>query len=195
MYYFVALGNPGTKYQMTRHNVGFLALQFFAEKINLPKTTKSAKYLGEVTSGIVQNVDVSVLYPDTFMNHSGSAVKKLVPSAEIDSLVVVYDDVALPLGEIRVSFGRGHGGHNGIRSIIDSMKTKDFIRVRIGVAQTGFWTGKLKIKTGDALAKFVLSDFNKGEQEKLDKEIFPRVNEILLSILKDGCDKTMNKFN
>jgi peptidyl-tRNA hydrolase len=63
------------------------------------------------------------------------------------------------------------------------------------VAQTGFWTGKLKIKTGDALAKFVLSDFNKGEQEKLDKEVFPRVNEVLLSILKDGCDKTMNKFN
>lgn len=195
MFYIVALGNPGLKYQLTRHNVGFLALDFFAKKNSLPKAVKSAKYLGEVSEAVVANTEVTLLYPDTYMNNSGLAVKKLVASGQENNLVAIYDDVALPFGEVKVSFSRGAGGHNGIKSIIDSLGTKDFVRVRIGVAATSFWTGKLKVLTGDQLAKFVLSPFSKKEQEKLEQEILPQVTEILLLIIKDGYVKAMNQFN
>ena len=195
MFNLVALGNPGQKYQLTRHNAGFLALNFFAKKTDLPKAVKSAKYLGEVTEGVVAGSEVRLLYPDTYMNHSGQAVKKLITPNEEASLVVLYDEVALPLGEVRVSYGRGAGGHNGIKSIIESLGTKDFIRIRIGIGVSSFWTGKLQVMTGDQLAKFVLSSFSKSEQEKLETEIFPKVQEILLSIMKEGYDKTMNQFN
>lgn len=195
MFNLVALGNPGQKYQLTRHNVGFLALNFFAKKNSLPKVVKSAKYLGEVTEGVISGREVRILYPDTFMNHSGQAVKKVITSGDGKDLVVVYDEVALPLGEVRVSYGRGAGGHNGVKSIIESLGTKDFIRIRIGVGATSFWTGKLKILTGDQLAKFVLSVFSKSEQEKLEQEIFPKVEEILLSIMAEGYTQAMNRFN
>jgi len=195
MFNLVGLGNPGQKYQLTRHNVGFLALSFFAKKTDLPKTVKSAKYLGEVTKGVVAGSEVYLLQPDTFMNLSGQAVKKLIASGEESSLVVLHDEVALPLGEVRVSFGRGAGGHNGIKSIIESLGTKEFIRVRIGVGVSSFWTGKLQVLTGDQLVKFVLSSFSKSEQEKLEKEILPKVQEILLSIMTNGHEKTMNQFN
>lgn len=195
MYYFVALGNPGSKYKFTRHNVGFLAADFFIKKMQLPETVKSAKYLGELSEGNVLDQDLSVLYPDTFMNHSGKAVKKLLNSPDSSNLVVIYDDVALPFGEVRVSFGRGDGGHNGIKSIIETLGTKDFIRLRIGVAPSSFWTGKMKVLTGEALPKFVLSNFTRNEQDKLEKEVFPKVKDVLCSILEVGHDKTMNRFN
>lgn len=195
MFNLVALGNPGQKYQLTRHNVGFLALSFFAKKNDLPQGRKSAKYLGEVAEGVVAGNEVRLLYPDTYMNNSGQAVKKITTVSPVDSLIVLYDDVALPFGEVRISFGRGDGGHNGIKSIIEALGTKDFVRVRIGVGASSFWTGKLKVLTGDQLAKFVLSSFSKSEQEKLEKDIFPRVQEVLLAIMTGGYEKAMNQFN
>jgi PTH1 family peptidyl-tRNA hydrolase len=195
MYYVVALGNPGEEHVKNRHNVGFMALDFIVAKLGLPTPNKSSQYAGLFSEGVVETQDVVFLYPDTFMNHSGTAVKKLVPKNEISNLVVLYDDVALPLGEVRVSFDRGDGGHNGIKSIIGALGSKGFIRVRIGIAQASFWTKKTKALSGEALPKFVLSNFNGRELTKLNEEVFPKVKEILTTICRDGYAKAMNVYN
>jgi peptidyl-tRNA hydrolase, PTH1 family len=195
MYYLVALGNPGDEYTKNRHNVGFVALDFFIKTFGLPQPIKSSQFAGRFVTCVVAGEEVSLLYPETFMNHSGSAVKKLVPTTEFSKLIVLYDDVALPLGEVKVSFDRGDGGHNGIKSIISSLNSKDFIRVRIGVGATSFWTGKIKPLSGEVLPKFVLSNFSGREVTKLTEEVFPKVNEVVRTILTKGYVQAMNTYN
>ncbi len=195
MYYVVALGNPGEEYKKTRHNVGFAALDYIVSELRLPAPVKSLQYAGLFGEGRITDTDVAFLYPETFMNHSGSAVKKLVPRQEISNLIVLYDDVALPLGEVRISFDRGDGGHNGIKSIIETMQSKEFVRVRIGVAATSFWTGKVKLVSGAILAKFVLAKFTSKEQKQLEEDVFKRVLEAIKTIVSQGKEKAMNEFN
>ncbi len=195
MYYVVALGNPGEEYKKSRHNVGFAALDYIVSELRLPTPVKSSQYAGLFSEVRIAETDVALLYPDTFMNHSGAAVKKLVPRQEISNLVVLYDDVALPLGEVRISFDRGDGGHNGIKSIIETLQSKEFIRVRIGVAATSFWTGKVKPVAGAVLAKFVLAKFTNKEQKQLEEDVFKRVLEAVKTILTEGKEKAMNEFN
>lgn len=195
MYYIVALGNPGLEYKDTRHNVGFLALDFIVNSLGLPKLNKSAEYSGRFSEGVIEREEVMLLCPETFMNHSGVAVKKMVPQDSISNLIVLYDDIALPFGEIKVSFDRGHGGHNGLKSIINALGSREFIRVRIGIAPTSFWTGKTKNFSGDELSRFVLSKFTKKEQEKLNKEVFPIAQKAVVEIVKEGHVKAMNVYN
>lgn len=195
MYYLVGLGNPGKEYDLTRHNVGFLALDFLTKKMSLPEAVSSSKYSGRVCVSNIENEEVTLLYPDTFMNNSGAAVKKLVPQNELSQLVVIYDDVALPFGEIKISFGRGDGGHNGIKSIIKELGTKDFVRVRVGVAPLSFWTGEAKVLTGDKMVKFVLGNFSKSESVALDKEVFMKVQSAVCEVVKEGYVKAMNTVN
>ncbi len=194
MHYIVALGNPGQEYESTRHNVGFTALDFMVANLNLPKPVKSSQYAGKVSEGEILGEGVFLLYPETFMNHSGSAVKKMVPKDEISRLIVLYDDVALPLGEVKISFDRGDGGHNGIKSIISALGSKEFTRIRIGVAPTSFWTGKIKPLVGSDLSHFVLGKFTSREQVKLT-EVFTTVGDVVKVIVKDGYVKAMNVYN
>jgi len=128
---------PGKEYEHTRHNVGWMVLDYLVS-LSLPSPVSSSKYAGRISAGVLAGEEVMLLYPDTFMNKSGSAVKKLVPKGQEGNLVVVYDDVDIPVGEIKVSFGRGDGGHNGIKSIVASLGTKEFTRVRIGIAPKSF---------------------------------------------------------
>jgi PTH1 family peptidyl-tRNA hydrolase len=194
MNYVVALGNPGEEYIGTRHNVGFAALDYVIKTLGLTVATKSAAYVGRVSVGMIGGEEVTMLFPETFMNHSGSSVKKLVPAKEAEKLIVLYDDVALPLGELRISFGRGDGGHNGIKSIIASLGTKDFVRVRIGVGLTTFWTGKIKTLSGEALPKFVLGKFTKREQAKLE-DVLAVVRDAVVVTVSEGYAKAMNTYN
>lgn len=195
MYYVVGLGNPGEAYTYTRHNVGFLALDELIATHRLPEPVLRSSSAGRVSEGMLGEVEVSLLYPETFMNKSGSAVKKVVPKEAIDRLVVLYDDVALPLGEVKVSFGRGDGGHNGIKSIAESLGSKDFVRIRIGVAPTSFWTGRIKTVDGGDRAKFVLGKFGRSETDLLHKAVLPKVAEVLVAVLESGYVKAMNKYN
>ncbi len=195
MHYLVGLGNPDDEHKKNRHNVGFMALDFIIKTLNLPTPANSSVYFGKYIKTQIDNEEISILYPDTYMNHSGKSVRSLVPSDDISSLIVLYDDIALPIGEIRISYDRGDGGHNGIKSIISSLNSREFIRVRIGVAQTAFWTGKIKQLTGEALPKFVLSNFSVSEQDKLNKEVFPKVLESIRLIMDEGYAKAMNQFN
>ena len=193
--YIVGLGNPGEKYEKTRHNVGWMALDVFIAKTGLPTPVSSSAYVGNISQGTLNNTEVSVLYPNTFMNKSGSAVKKLVPKGQEEDLIVVHDDVDLPIGEIKIVFGRGDGGHNGIKSIVESLGTKDFIRVRIGVAGKSFWTGHTKRPQGGvALNKHVMGQFNATERKELEK-VTQTVTDALEVLITEGKEKAMNKFN
>jgi len=194
MYYIVGLGNPGETYQHTRHNVGFLMLEQFVSVANLPALYNSSTYSGRMCVGMYAGNEVTILLPTTFMNASGSAVTKLVSKENADRLVVVYDDVDLPLGQIKISYGRGNGGHNGVQSIIESLGTKEFARIRVGIAHTSFWTGKPVRPTGERLAAYVLQPFSAKELVELEKvkEIF---NEIMHVFIEKGRAATMNKYN
>ncbi len=194
MYYIVGLGNPGKEFEGTRHNIGFTVLESFVDSVGLPSLHESRKYNGRTCVGSYAGEEVSLLLPSTFMNVSGSAVVKLVSKTEIDKLIVVYDDIDLPFGEIKISYSRGAGGHNGIKSIIETLGSQDFTRVRIGIAQKSLFTGNLKRPKGDALAHFVLALFTKKEQKEV-VVISKTVEEILKTFVSKGKELTMNKFN
>ncbi len=195
MIYIVALGNPGEKYQHTRHNVGWLAMDYCIQELQLPSLIESSAASGHTTEGIVQGKEVKVLYPSTFMNNSGSAVVKFVPKEEIGNLIVIHDDVDLPFGEIKIGKGRGAGGNNGVKSIIEKTKAKDFVRIRIGIAPKSFWTGKMKRPAGGGpLERFVLKPFTPKEQKQLP-EVVKKIKESLETIITSGADEAMNKHN
>ena len=194
MFYIVGLGNPGTEYAHTRHNIGFDVLEKLATSGDFSSWHDSGAYSGRVATGNFQKDEVILLLPSTFMNDSGIAVKKLVPKGEIEKLIVVYDDVDLPLGELKISFGRGDGGHNGMRSIIASLGTADFLRVRVGVAKKSIWTGKVKRPKGEALANFVLSSFSSSEHKKLSDVLKKAIEAVTMCVMQ-GKEKAMNIYN
>ncbi|PIP55922.1 MAG: hypothetical protein CO183_01285 [Candidatus Zambryskibacteria bacterium CG_4_9_14_3_um_filter_42_9] len=161
MYIVVGLGNPGREYALTRHNTGRMAVDFLSEQVK----------------------SVKVLAPDTFMNHSGKAVAKVVKSKKAaEKLIVIYDDLDLPLGILKISYNRGSGGHKGLESVIHVLKTREFIRIRLGI-------GKKK-----DVEKHILSNFTKSEMEIL-KKVFKKTKEVVQVIVEEGREKAMNKFN
>ncbi len=194
MYYIVALGNPGEEYENTRHNVGFLMLNYLVGEFDWSSPRVRMPYEGLYTEGKIDGVEVVGLLPSTFMNNSGLAVKKLVPPKDIENLVVIYDDVDLPLGKIKISKDRGDGGHNGIKSIIQHLETKDFVRVRIGIAPIHAETGLPVRPEGERLGNYVLNKFSKRELEELEL-VKTKVKELMEMIVKEGVVKAMNKFN
>jgi peptidyl-tRNA hydrolase, PTH1 family len=194
MHYIVALGNPGEEYADTRHNIAWHIAEHVTEKYHLTTPQYQAKCLGRVSEGTIGEAPIVLLYPDTFMNHSGGAVKKLVPAQAYGHIIVIHDEIALPFGEIKVSVGRGDGGHNGIKSIISSLNTKDFIRIRVGIAPTSFFTGTMKVISGEARARFVLGRLTKRELDKLPV-VGDAVAEALRLIVERGSAMAMNRFN
>ena len=194
MYYIVGLGNPGKEYSGTRHNIGFSILEQFAESKNFSSWHESGSHCGKVATGVLSGKEATLLLPITFMNDSGVAVRKLVPKGEEERLIVVYDDVDLALGEMKVSFDRGAGGHNGMKSIIEHLGTTEFVRVRVGVAQKSFFTGSLKRPKGEALPKFVLAPFTVKEQKQL-KDVLIKADEAIVTIVTEGREKAMNIHN
>ncbi len=194
MHYIVALGNIGNKYKNTRHNVGWTVLDYFIESERLPSLVDSAQFSGGISRGVILAQEVVILFPHTFMNKSGSAVRKLVPKEEIENLVVVYDDIDLPMGEIKISVGRGAGGHNGVASIIEALGSKDFVRIRVGIAPVSFWTGKARRPEAAALSRHVLGNFTRREEAKL-AETKETVRDAIKTIITEGVGVAMNKYN
>jgi PTH1 family peptidyl-tRNA hydrolase len=195
MFYIVGLGNHGEKYQNTRHNVGWLVCDYIREQAKLPALVGDKAMSGRVTEGMIVGAPVKLLYPDTYMNNSGTAVVKFVPKNDTGHLIVIHDDIDLPLGEIKLGKDRGDGGNNGIKSVIASLGTKDFIRIRIGIAPRSFWTGEVKRpKGGGPLEKFVLKQFTHKEEEQL-RVVEERAYSALQEILLHGLAIAMNKFN
>src|SRR3989344_8391788 len=165
-YVVVGLGNPGEEYIKTRHNVGRMVL----EEIQNPKSKGQGwvldkKYQSLVAQAKIGKNSVILLQPETMMNNSGRALSKLITSKKAATkLIVVHDDLDLPLGTVRVSFNRGSGGHRGIESIIRAVKTTEFSRVRVGISPSTL-KGKTKKPTGEeAINKFILGNFLPKDQ-------------------------------
>jgi len=191
----VGLGNPGEEYELTRHNAGRMALEHFARAEDFSPLKEDTKNKVHVGKGAIKKNLVVLLAPDTYMNKSGSAVSKYVKSVKAaEHMIVIYDDLDLPLGKIKISFDRGSGGHKGLESVTRAVKTKKFTRIRLGVSPETSG-GSLKKPSGEKqVLDFILTKFRPSEMEEL-KRVFKRVNEILESIVVEGRIKAMNQFN
>ena len=191
----VGLGNPGEEYLNTRHNTGRIILENFKKKNGFSDWEINKKLRALVSEGKVGKQKVLLLEPETFMNNSGKAVAPLVKSKKAArEVVVIYDDLDLPIGKFKISFNRGSGGHNGIESIIKSLKTREFVRVRVGISPETP-SGKLKKPSGEkAVHDFIIGNFKDKEME-IVKKVSKKVNEALEIIVSDGHEKAMGEFN
>ncbi len=189
------LGNPGEEYTDTRHNTGRMATEFFAKQYKFGEWKEDKKAKAQVNRGMVGKNLAVIVNPDTFMNKSGSAVAKFVKSPKAaERLVVVYDDLDLPLGKIKLSFDRGSGGHKGVESITRAVKTKKFVRIRIGVSPEGK-NGQARKPEGEKVVmNFILARFKHAETEEL-KKVFKKVAEAIEAVVTDGRESAMNRFN
>lgn len=174
IYTLVPLGNPGANYANTRHN--------------------AARIVCSLVQGRIESLEqVEVFVPDTFMNESGRAIAEYFRYHEGRELIVMYDDKDLPLGKIRISHDRGDGGHNGVKSVIESLGTKEFIRIRIGIAPKTE-EGTVKTPHGEEVQDFVMGRFREEELEVL-REIAPQVVGAIQAIVEVGYHKAMERFN
>jgi len=188
----VGLGNPGPSYARTRHNVGFRCVDHFAgmKGIRFARTACNAR-LAELQKG---GIHVVLAKPRTFMNLSGQSAIGLVHAFGIppERLLVVYDDVDLPLGRLRVRSSGGSGGHNGVRSITAALNTDRFPRVRVGIGRPA--ESNTVAWTEDSLIDYVLGRFS-SEEEAVIQDSILKVGEVLDCIVTDGVEAAMNRFN
>ena len=191
----VGLGNPDEEHVRTRHNAGRQALEYFAKKNDLGDWKEDKKAHAFVVRGAIgKNLSVCVL-PNTYMNKSGSAVQRFVKSVKAaEKLIVVYDELDMPFGSIKISFDRGSGGHRGIESVTRAVKTKKFTRIRIGISKT-YGKGEVQKPQGERdVEKFILGEFSVSEFSQL-KDVFKQVAAAIGSIVTEGREKAMNTFN
>jgi PTH1 family peptidyl-tRNA hydrolase len=181
----VGLGNPGPEYAKTRHNLGFMLVDLLAQRSGAAVKRDECRSLVGQTE--IDNQMVELAKPQTYMNLSGEAVSCLLAKEKRQdaTLIVISDDLALPFGSIRIRPKGTHGGQNGLRSIIDSLRTQEFIRLRIGIQP--------EHPVADA-KRFVLENFGKSDAEKL-KETLERSADAVTTIISDGVDASMAKFN
>ncbi len=190
----VGLGNPGSEYCDTRHNIGWMSLSAFVAQHTLQSFVQSSRYTALISEGEVEGKRVSMVLPTGYMNNSGvSVLRYLKERGAKDNFIVVHDDVDIPFGNVRISFDRGAGGHNGVQSIINSCATKQFPRIRVGIAQKSFF-GVLRRPSGEALSAFVLGKFSKSEQEQLPT-VYAKVDEALVLIIEKGAEFAMQEMN
>jgi peptidyl-tRNA hydrolase, PTH1 family len=182
----VGLGNPGIEYQFTPHNLGFLTIDCLANDVGAEVRNRNCRAL--TARAVIEEQQVLLAKPETYMNLSGMAVRELVGKYEVDpakDLIVIYDELDLPLGRIRIRQRGSSAGHNGMESIIGALGTQEFLRVRLGVGPDK------KVSDG---AKYLLSPFRKAQLKVVD-EIIDTASEAVRVILKEGPGAAMNCFN
>ncbi|HEY4490023.1 MAG TPA: aminoacyl-tRNA hydrolase [Candidatus Paceibacterota bacterium] len=189
MFIIVGLGNPGQDYEDTRHNTGRLVTGYFLKMFSFPVMVKSAKYQALVSLGKVKKEKVMVLFPETFMNKSGASLASLITSKKkAETLIVIHDDLDLPLGKIKISFNRGTGGHRGVLSIVKKIGTEAFVRIRVGISPVSP-SGKIKKPLGDKeVEKHILGKW-KPKEEDLMKKASKKIALVLEILVTEGRDK------
>jgi len=189
------LGNPGEEYHHTRHNVGRMMVEWFAKKEDFSEWTTDKRQKVTKAKGEVDGESVLLILPDAFMNNSGSVVAEHVKSVKAaNRTTVIYDDLDLPLGTFKISFNRGSGGHRGVDSIIKKLKTREFVRIRVGISPETP-SGKLRKPKGeDNVVKFIMKRFTPKEEAIL-KKVFKDVHEALITTILDGHEIAMGDFN
>ncbi len=193
-YIIVGLGNPGEEYDGTRHNVGRMVLDSFVKKNDWSDFALDKKLQALTSDGRVGKNKALLLKPETFMNKSGNSVKSLITSKKkAETLVVIHDDLDLPLGKIKISFGKSSGGHKGVESIMRAIKTQDFIRLRLGISgETA--GGKIKKPQGEEkVIDAILGEFKKTEVDDL-KKVIKRAAQALVLIITDGREKATSQL-
>lgn len=193
-YIFVGLGNPGQEYAESRHNTGRLLVEWLGKAFD--SEWKTDKKLNANVSKIkIGKTPVTLVLPDTFMNNSGKSVKPLITSVKgAEKLLVFYDDLDLPFGTNKISFNKSSGGHRGLESIIKSIKTEKFARVRVGISPKTS-SGKIKKPIGeDAVTKLIMGKFKPDEMKEL-KKLAKKLEETAEIFVSDGVQKAMTVFN
>lgn len=181
----VGLGNPGASYERTRHNLGFMLVDLLAREAQTQVKRDECRAL--IGRAVIENQTVELAKPQTYMNLSGESVSCLLakPDRSTEKLIVISDDLAIPFGTIRLRPKGSHGGQNGLRSIIDCLRTNDFIRLRIGI---------MPEHPISNAKNFVLENFAKSETETVEK-VLGRGAEAIRAVIADGVEKAMAKFN
>ncbi len=184
MVVIVGLGNPGKKYENTRHNMGFKAIDQLSEKWQIP--VEKNKHQALVGEGRLHGEKVILVKPQTFMNQSGISVKSIVDYYQVplEKLLIIYDDLDLSLGTVRIRKNGGAGTHNGMRSVVSHLGQKAFPRIRIGIGN----------KEEISMVQFVTGKISKEEEQILNQTV-EQVAEAVDVILNHGIDKAMNRYN
>lgn len=187
IYMVAGLGNPGKEYSQTRHNIGFIVVEEIARRYNL--TFNSSRFDADITKGIIEGKHTILVKPQSYMNRSGYPVQQISSYFKIETsnIIIIHDELDLPCGRIMIVKDRGHGGHNGIRSIIEILGTKNFIRIRVGVGRP----------TREQLAEVtghVLGRFSGEEQREIDLVVKTTADACSL-ILSRNVQTAMNSFN
>ena len=191
----VGLGNPGDEYEHSRHNVGRDFLDYIAEKHEIGDWKFDVKMNAYVTKGTIEGESVMCVKPETFMNNSGQSLVPLKLTAKkIEDVIVAYDDLDLPLGKIKLSFARSSGGHNGVDSIIKTLKSEKFARIRIGVSPTTT-KGVAKKPTGEEKVVRFLMSVPKPEERKVFTKVFKQSLLALETMIRDGRHRAMSFYN
>ena len=186
MYIIIGLGNPTAQYEGTRHNVGFDVIDRLGEKYNIAVDTKKHKaYIGK---GMIDGQKVLLVKPQTYMNLSGESVRELIDyykADETQELIVIYDDISLPPGQLRIRKKGSAGGHNGIKNIIAHLGHDSFMRIKVGVGEK---------PQGYDLAAYVLGHFDKKDREVM-QQAFADAADAVVMMMNDSADAAMNHFN
>ena len=183
------LGNPDQEYENTRHNTGRIFAMFFAKYADAEDFIFNKKLNADVSNGAIDRQKFSIVLPDTFMNKSGNAVRPLITSAKkAKDLIVIHDDLDIPFGKVKISFGKNSGGHKGVESIMRALKTKEFVRLRVGIAP------KKKIAGERGVEKLILGKFTPSETSAL-KKLSKKINQALETIIKENYQKASSQIN
>jgi len=185
----VGLGNPGSKYEFTRHNIGFRIVDNLAQDMET-EFKKAKSYYSLISRGMINNHKVMLVKPQTFMNLSGRAVNRLLSYYKIphQDLLIVYDDLNLELGQIRIRKKGSAGGHKGMESIMQYLNSEDIPRLRIGI-------GNSSVSFNFDCMSYVLSNFNNDEEDKIEEVMQLSTEAINIIIREDGFEKAMRKYN
>lgn len=185
MYYIVGLGNPGIQYENTRHNAGFISIDYLARKYSID--VRKIKFKSLIGQGVISGQKVMLVKPQTYMNNSGEAIREIYKyfDFEHDKLIVIYDDIDIDFGSIRIRKKGSAGTHNGMKSIIYNLEFDDFPRIKVAVGKKPSYMD---------LANFVLSGFSKQEANILEKEVKLAAESIEM-ILEEGIEKAMSVYN
>lgn len=194
MFIIVGLGNPGEIYEKNRHNAGRIVLELLAKKYDFSDWKDDVKIKALVSKGELGGKKVQFVLPNNFMNNSGGSVAPLISSVkDLEKLVVIYDDLDIGVGNMKISYDRSSGGHNGLESIIKKVKSQKFARVRVGICPVTP-SGKLKVLTGLERTDILLKDFREPEYTEL-KKLSKKIGEALEMTVAEGRQKAMTLFN
>lgn len=194
MHFIFGLGNPGKEYEHTRHNAGRNAVLLFIKENDFPPLEENKKLQALVSEGVIGKTRVTAILPETFMNKSGSAAKnlKLKNKKQIaESLIITHDDLDLPIGTIKIIKNRGSAGHKGIESVMRSLGTRDFTRVRIGIAKPAHLK---KSQPEEVVLKTVIGRVSPDDANLLKKGI-KKAASALRTIAESGVERAMNEWN